>query len=271
MKYVYHVIHENHVMHNKMKKTKIIAEINQKGGVGKTSGAINKARLAAHDGKKVLLIDLDHQANSSMVFGVSEATQNICHIFEQKNIDVTHVIHKAKKHDGSVIDNLDIIPANIRLSRVIENSLTRTHRESILINAISPVLKKYDIVLIDCPPNLNIGVINAILASNIIVIPVSGKFSLDGVSDLLDLAEEVKNKTNFNYKVYRNGVDQRNKIINSYIIEQLDSIKNNVCNTCISQSQSIEKANANNMSLLDYEPTSKIIKEYQNLLEEIIQ
>lgn len=253
-----------------MKRAKIIAEINQKGGVGKTSGTINKARLASSMGYKVLVIDLDHQANASIVFGQEENESNICHIFESKKPNVLHVIHNALLPNGEPIENLHIIPSSIRLSRVIESSITRPHRESILINALQPIMGNYDFIIIDCPPNLNLGVVNAILASHLIVIPVNGKFSIDGVADLLDLTEELKGDNNFKYKIYRNGVDQRNKIINSYIDDQLSEIKSNVCNTCISQSQSIEKANASNMSVYDYDQKSKVVDEYKNLIMEII-
>lgn len=253
-----------------MAKAKIFAQINQKGGVGKTSATVNLARIASSKGKKVLIIDLDHQANTSVVFGYHGDEPNICKIFENKKIDVFHVVHKAKLPNTGIIKNLDIIPSSIKLSRVIENALTRTHRESILLTSLSRCIQRYDYIFIDCPPNLNLGVINAIYASDIIIIPVSGKFSLDGVADLLDLAEELKQTENFNFKIYRNAVDLRNKIINSYIDEQLQGIKDNLCNTCVSQSQAIEKANASSMSVLDFDPKAKAVSEYTNLLKEIV-
>ena len=252
-----------------MRKAKIFAQINQKGGVGKTSATVNLSRIAASKGKKVLIIDLDHQANTSVVFGYNGNEPNVCKIFENKKIDVFHVVHKTKLPNHDTIKNLDIIPSSIKLSRVIENALTRTHRESILLTSLADCIQRYDYIFIDCPPNLNLGVINAIYASDVIIIPVSGKFSLDGVADLLDLTEELKQTEHFNFKIYRNAVDQRNKIINNYIDQQLEGIKENLCNTCISQSQAIEKANASSMSVLDFDPKSKSVLEYTDLLKEI--
>ena len=247
----------------------IIAEINQKGGVGKTSGTINKARILASQGKKVLIIDLDHQANCSVVFNRDNEENNISNIFSDKKPNIQKLIFAAKLPSGDTIENLYIIPSSIKLSRVIENAITRTHRERILEKSIKDIKYDFDVIFIDCPPNLNLAVINAILISDKIVIPVAGKFSLDGVSDLLDTIEEVKE--NFDFLVYRNLVDNRNKTINNYIVEQLKFIKGNTCNTYISQSQDIEKANASNLSVLDFSPKSKIVEQYTNLLAEILK
>lgn len=247
----------------------IIAEINQKGGVGKTSGVINKARILANQGKKVLTIDLDHQANSTMVFNRTNSEHNISDIFSEKKFNVEKSIYPALLPNGEKIENLFIIPSSIKLSRVIENALTRTHRESILEKALRSVKDDFDIIIIDCPPNLNLAVVNAIMICDKVVIPVAGKFSLDGVADLLDTIEEVKEE--FIFLVYRNMVDNRNKTINNYIIEQLKSIQCNTCNTYISISQDIEKANASGIALLDYNPRSKIIKQYEELLLEILK
>lgn len=145
----------------------------------------------------------------------------------------------------------------------------RTHRERILEKSIQNIRNDFDVIFIDCPPNLNLAVINAILVSDKIIIPVAGKFSLDGVSDLLDTIEEVRD--DFDFLVYRNQVDNRNKTINSYIIGQLEAIKSNSCNTYISQSQDIEKANASNLSVLDYNPKSKVINQYEQLIKEILE
>ncbi|WP_042519372.1 ParA family protein [Francisella philomiragia] len=247
----------------------IIAEINQKGGVGKTSGTINKARILANQGKKVLIIDLDHQANCSVVFNRENEENNISNIFSDRKPNIKRLIHTARLPNGDVIENLYIIPSSIKLSRVVENAITRTHRERILERAIKDIKYDFDAIFIDCPPNLNLAVVNAILISDKIIIPVAGKFSLDGVSDLLDTIEEVKE--DFDFLVYRNLVDGRNKTINNYIIDQLKVILCNTCNTYISQSQDIEKANASNLSLLDHNPKSKIIEQYTKLLEEILK
>lgn len=247
----------------------IISEINQKGGVGKTSGTINKARILASQGKRVLIIDLDHQANCSVVFNREGEENNVANIFSDRKPNIKNLIYKAKLPNGDEIENLYIVPSSIKLSRVVENAITRTHRERILEKAIKNIKYDFDVIFIDCPPNLNLAVVNAILISDKIVIPVAGKFSLDGVSDLLDTIEEVKE--DFNFLVYRNQVDNRNKTINNYITEQLKPIECNTCNTYISQSQDIEKANASNLSVFDFNPKSKIVEQYIQLLEEILK
>ena len=251
------------------KTTMIIAEINQKGGVGKTSGTINKARILASQGKKVLIIDLDHQANCSLVFNRGDEENNVCNIFTDRKPNIRNIIYQAKLPSDELIDNLYIIPSSIKLGKVVENAITRTHRERILEKSIQNIRNDFDVIFIDCPPNLNLAVINAILVSDKIIIPVAGKFSLDGVSDLLDTIEEVRD--DFDFLVYRNQVDNRNKTINSYIIGQLEAIKSNSCNTYVSQSQDIEKANASNLSVLDYNPKSKVINQYEQLIKEILE
>jgi len=246
----------------------IIAIINQKGGVGKTSGVINKARILAKQGKKVLIIDLDHQANSTVVYNRSNEENTIANIFSDRKPNINHSIYTARLPNGEDIPNLFIIPSSIKLSRVIENALTRTHRETILEKALKGVKDDFDVILIDCPPNLNLAVINAIMICDKVVIPVAGKFSLDGVADLLDTIDEVKEK--FDFMVYRNSVDNRNKTINKYILEQLEPIARNTCKTYISVSQDVEKANASNMSVFDFNPKSKVVSQYEQLLQEIL-
>ncbi|NMU53271.1 ParA family protein, partial [Vibrio parahaemolyticus] len=121
--------------------------------------------------------------------------------------------------DGYPIRNLDIVPADFQLSRIIETSLTKINRERILEKQLNKLVDIYDFILLDTPPNLALTTLNAIQASDLILIPVdSGAFSLDGISPLLEAVSEIKDD-DANYLILRNEVDQRNSIINEFIEE----------------------------------------------------
>lgn len=253
---------------------KTIAVINQKGGVGKTTTVINLSAQLAKENKRVLVIDLDPQANLTAVMtgGEFEFESSITDVFESaKNNPIKNAITPAVSKKG-VIENLYICPTDIRLSRVIEQSLTKVHRERILLKQLDSIKTDYDIVLLDCPPNLSLTSVNAMMAADLFLIPVDGgSFSLNGLADLLDALEEVKETEDVNYAVFRNEYAKANKLINNYLQEELDNLEERVLKTTIRRTEVIGQASVTGETILNYQPGSTVVTDYKNLAKEVLE
>jgi chromosome partitioning protein len=253
---------------------KTLAVINQKGGVGKTTTVINLSAQLAHEGKRVLVIDLDPQANLTVVMtgGQYEFEHSITDVFESsKKCPMQQAIMSAQSN-GEAIANLCICPTDIRLSRVIEQSLTKVHRERILLKQLEAIANDFDIVILDCPPNLSLTSVNAMMAADMFLIPVDGgSFSLNGLADLLDALEEVKETELVNYAVFRNEFAKANKLINNFLDEQLASLEGKVLATTIRRSEDIGQASVCGKTLLSYKPNSPTLTDYKSLAKEVMQ
>ena len=176
-----------------MKKLSIL---NIKGGVGKTTSTINLASTLAEEGKKVLIVDIDAQSNSTMLFKAYDIDAlSVSDILLDKNINVIDVI---KDTD---FDNIDILPSNISLAfteKKILLDVTR-NQQNRLKKALEQVEDKYDYCLIDCPPSLNMITTNALCASDEVFVPIKiDKFALDGLEYLLESIEDMKDEFNPN-------------------------------------------------------------------------
>ncbi|MGK0270040.1 MAG: chromosome partitioning protein [Cocleimonas sp.] len=251
---------------------KTCAVINQKGGVGKTTSAINLSAQLASEGKRVLVIDLDPQANLTVVMtgGQYEFETSIADVFESaKKHPIVNAIIPAVSN-GEPIPNLYICPTDIRLSRVIEQSLTKVHRERILLKQLESITGDFDVVILDCPPNLSLTSVNAMMAADLFLIPVDGgSFSLNGLADLLDALEEVKETDDVNYAVFRNEYAKANKLINNFLEEQLNGLGDKVLKATIRRSEAIGQANVSGETLLNYQPKSSTNSDYRQLSKEV--
>lgn len=251
--------------------TYIVSFQNQKGGVGKSSTALNVASQLATK-NKVLFIDLDPQGNSSKTLtGQKEFPfeDTIAAMFDRpKTHKLNDLIKPAKIGGGEIISNLDIVVADMQLSRVIETSLSKINRERILEKQLHDV-DGYDYVILDCPPNLSLTSLNAIQASDATIIVVdSGSFAIDGIVPLLDATDEIK-EDEANVYFLRNKVDSRNKVMNDHIDEELSAVQDMVLPLTIRQAQAVEHANKNRMPVKFFNKGALVNNDYSKLASKI--
>jgi chromosome partitioning protein len=171
----------------------IIAMCNQKGGVGKTTTAINLGAALVELGRKVLLVDFDPQGSMTVGLGINahELDQSIYHVLMDRELGIKDlVMHTA-------VDGLDLVPSNIDLSAAEMRLVTEVGREQVLARVLKPIRKDYDIILIDCQPSLGLLTVNALTAADGVLIPLECEyFALRGVALLKDTIEKVRDRTN---------------------------------------------------------------------------
>jgi len=171
---------------------RVIAVVNQKGGVGKTTTSINLAASMAELGRRVLLIDMDPQGNATMGCGVNKMNVELsCYDVLLDGCDPEKVIVRPDKLKN------DVLPSNMDLAGAEVHLLESDHRETRLKSAISGLLAKYDYVFIDCPPSMNMLTINALVAADSVLVPMQCEyFSLEGLSSLMDTLKQVRASVN---------------------------------------------------------------------------
>nr|WP_051215512.1 ParA family protein [Granulicoccus phenolivorans] len=175
------------------KHAMVIAMCNQKGGVGKTTTTINLGAALAETGRRVLLVDFDPQGSLSVGLGINPHTldQSVYDLLLASNVDAFDVIEE------SVVENMDILPANIDLSAAEIQLVSEVARETILNGVLTPLKSHYDIILIDCPPSLGLLTINALTASDGVIMPLECEFfALRGIALLTDTISKVQARLN---------------------------------------------------------------------------
>lgn len=247
---------------------KIIAVINQKGGVGKTTTSINLACGLALKGKKVLLIDMDPQAHSTIGVGINPGTYQLAiHdvLVNKKNIKDIIISTKIK--------DLFLAPSHIRLDKAEQQLTPEMFRESFLHKAIKNL--DYDFIVIDCRPTLGTLTINALYASNFIIVPCEvSRYSLDGFSDLMESIEKVKNNDGQNKEQYvrllLTKYEKRNKLSNDWVFAQLDSYQELLFKTIIRKNEAINQAHMAQEPVFLFAPNSSGTADYEALTTEFL-
>lgn len=247
----------------------VISIANQKGGVGKTTTAINLSAGLALSGNRVLLIDLDPQANSSLTFLPHEViSRSVYELLTEPDVGIDDVVRE------TAIPKLDILPSRINLAKFESKLIGEFDAPFRLKDRIDGASKKYDYVLIDTPPTLGLITVNALVASNYLIIPIQPSyFALEGTDDLLETVEKVKARPNPNLQVL--GVvitllDKRTTLAKD-IHEQIRQVfGDKVFETVISKSVRLEESPAYKESIFTFAPNSSGAVEYSSLCKEVL-
>ncbi len=248
--------------------SKIISIANQKGGVGKTSTAINLSASIAAAEYKTLLIDIDPQANSSSGLGVEDKSKSIYEV-------LLHLDEAKECIQNTYMPYLDIIPSNINLVGAEVELVNTAEREHKMKQALQPIKERYDYIFIDCPPSLGLLTLNALTASDSVIIPVQCEyFALEGLGQLLNTINSVKKQLNKDLSI--EGVlltmyDSRLRLSNQVIEEVKKYFGNRVFETVIHRNVRISEAPSHQKPVILYDSISTGAQNYISLATELVE
>lgn len=248
---------------------RIISIINQKGGVGKSTTAVNLAAALGELGKEVLIVDFDPQGNSTSGLGIEKEELEQC-VYDAllNDVPAENLLIQAN------CNNVTVIPATIQLAGAEIELVSAMARETRLKELLEPVQENYDFVFIDCPPSLGLLTINALTAADSVLIPIQCEYyALEGVTKLLESMRMVKSKINKGLEVF--GVlltmyDSRTSLANQVVDEVKQYFGDKVFNTLIPRTVKISEAPSFGMSVIQYAPQNKGAQSYMELAEEVI-
>ena len=250
----------------------IVTITNQKGGVGKTTTAINLSACMAEAGKKVLIIDLDPQGNTTSGFGIDKTTvQNTVY---ELMLDECSIKDAIKEIDIDGVKNLYIIPSNVNLAGAEIELLGINEKEYILKNAVDYIADDYDYIFIDCPPSLNMLTVNAMTTADSVLVPIQCEYyALEGISQLMHTIDLVQQR--LNSKLTINGVvftmyDGRTNLSNDVVATVKDNLNTKIYKTIIPRNVRLAEAPSHGLPINIYDPKSAGAESYRNLAKEII-
>lgn len=248
---------------------RIIAIANQKGGVGKTTTAINLSSCLAEKGKKVLAVDMDPQGNMTSGLGVDKnAIEDTIYDLIIGESTIKEVLKE------NIMENLDIIPANIDLSAAEIELIDVEEKEYIVRNIIQEIKDKYDYIIIDCPPSLSMLTINAMTTATSVLVPIQCEYyALEGLSQLIHTVDLVKSRLNPELEI--EGVvftmyDARTNLSLQVVENVKDNLHQNIYKTIIPRNIRLAEAPSYGIPINQYDPKSAGSESYMRLAEEVI-
>lgn len=249
---------------------KIIAVVNQKGGVGKTTTVVNLAAALAEKNHRILIVDIDPQGNATSGCGIAKnKSEYTIYDVLVEDIPIQNAIQKSPNEE------IYIIAANMNLAGTEVELLGKKQREFVLKKQLETIETQYDFIFIDCPPAVNILTLNALTAANTVLIPMQCEYyALEGLSQLVQTVGLVKKKTN--HKLILEGIlftmyDNRTNLSSQVVKEVKTHFKDYVYETKITRSVRLSEAPSYGKSCVAYDPKSKGAQQYQQLAEEFIE
>lgn len=246
---------------------KVFVFVNQKGGVGKTTSAINIGAFMAQLGQKVLLVDFDSQGNMSSGVGVSKDKPTIYELMAAQATPEETVKHTS-------VENLDAISASIDLSGAAIELVEQENREFFLKNALSPLKNQYDYILIDCPPSLGLLTLNGLATADAVLVPMQCEyFALEGIALLLQTVRKVQKSINPSLVIggiFFTMYDSRTRLAQDVVRQVQSYFKDVVFNTIIPRNVRLSEAPSHGLPICLYDPNCVGAKSYKKLAEEVI-
>ena len=242
--------------------------VNQKGGVGKTTSAINIGAYIALTGKKVLLVDFDSQGNMSSGVGVSKGKPTIYELLSG-TASPEKVIHHTS------VKNLDAISASIDLSGAAIELVDQENREYFLKKALEPIKPLYDFIFIDCPPSLGVLTLNGLAAADKVLVPMQCEyFALEGITLLLQTVKKVQQSIHPSLVIggiFFTMYDSRTRLAQDVVMQVKSYFKDMVFNTIIPRNVRLSEAPSHGLPICEYDPACAGARSYEGLAKEVIR